>query len=1064
MNDFELAKELLLDFKKYVLWVHKLAQGSDYDLTESHIKICDKLQERAEGRNIKRNLMINCPPGCLAGDSLISINRCKNGSVITIKELYEKYNGITGHWKKEPVYIRRAINGKVCLSKIEACVYKGVQFTWKIILEDGKELRATGGHKIMTKDGFKKVEDLVIGDLIAVDNKKKVGLNGFRKRTPDKDFVIGKLHPFARYHKSGACYRISYHKAVYEAAINDMSLEEFRKRTYTNVEGMKFVPAGLEIHHIDGNHNNNSPENLEVLDRKAHLLKHNPEKNFGQGIIEYSPVKDILPGEDEPVYDIQCEEIEGQEPNYNANGILVHNTGKSLLLQYFITWCFARSKHCMFCYVAYGERLIKKLSRESRNLMMMPEWEELFGKEMDPGDKSVLNYHLISGGVRSGLTAGTISSAMLGLDAGNPASPDEFYSGDLLLDDINSPEVVSSVHEQIETPEIYQRKLATRRRTPKTGTICIMQRHCFTPETIIWTEDGKKTIKDIVENKYSGKVWSFNPSTQKIELKPIEDYIKNPKSRQEIFNVLGVHCTGQHRVCTQRGVVLARDLKIGDKIISASNALDSSSRSTKFFSKLFLPIICCYYFTNLFFGKISNWFKTVFNNSSNTTVTHSVLNVDDNVVREPIFTDKFLNRCRVVGNFDSKFWGKFSHITNKGKMAILLGIIIVLPISTILKVIKTIIGWIVVKMSNNKTLGSWTNKCFKNKTVCSLYSMVSVFAKRYLGVSHIIRVANKLIANYRIHSTKVRNLVESFITNNISKFFVHTITSLDKQVMDTETYCITVQDNHTLIANEMQGYIFGNCVNDFAGWVMKNEPDEWDFLIIPAIDEEGKSFYEKRYPIEELRRLEKQNPYLFAAMYQQKPIENYGAYFHNEWIRTYRANPEAFDKVFITTDFAFTADGGDYTLFMCWGLAKDKNLYHLRSRMGKWESPDAKKFCVEFFLHCNAAYRQCRRVYVENTLSGIGFIQDMRRECPKMAIIPLRRGAKKNKLNRVESAMTWMEAGRVYFRESDPNFINIRSQFLAYNPSDKNPKDEAIDCCGDACELAFNEKTSSIFV
>ncbi len=204
MNDFELAKELLLDFKKYVLWVHKLAQGSDYDLTESHIKICDKLQERAEGKNVKRNLMINCPPGA----------------------------------------------------------------------------------------------------------------------------------------------------------------------------------------------------------------------------------------------------------------------GKSLLLQYFITWCFARSKHCMFCYVAYGERLIKKLSRESRNLMMMPEWERLFGKEMDPGDKSVLNYHLISGGVRSGLTAGTISSAMLGLDAGNPASPDEFYSGDLLLDDINSPEVVSSVHEQIETPEIYQRKLATRRRTP----------------------------------------------------------------------------------------------------------------------------------------------------------------------------------------------------------------------------------------------------------------------------------------------------------------------------------------------------------------------------------------------------------------------------------------------------------------------------------------------------------------------------------------------------------------------------------------------------------------------
>jgi predicted phage terminase large subunit-like protein len=202
---------------------------------------------------------------------------------------------------------------------------------------------------------------------------------------------------------------------------------------------------------------------------------------------------------------------------------------------------------------------------------------------------------------------------------------------------------------------------------------------------------------------------------------------------------------------------------------------------------------------------------------------------------------------------------------------------------------------------------------------------------------------------------------------------------------------------------------------------------------------------------------------MFAAMYQQSPIDNYGAYFHEEWIRTYRVNPEAFDKVFITTDFGFTTTG-DKSLFCCWGLAKDKNLYLLRSRMGKWESPDAKKYCIEFFIHCAAAYRQCRRVYVEQTLSGIGFIQDMRRECPTMAIVPLKRGAKKNKMNRAESAMTWMEAGRVYFRESDPNFVPMRAELLSYNPSDKNPTDEWIDNIGDGCELAFNTKTSSIFV
>lgn len=438
-----------------------------------------------------------------------------------------------------------------------------------------------------------------------------------------------------------------------------------------------------------------------------------------------------------PAHSKLCAKLQEYAEGKNKRRNLLVNVspgfGKSLLLQYFITWCFARNKNCMFCYIAYGERLIKKLSRESRNLMMSPEWEELFGKEMDPGDKSVLNYHLISGGVRSGLTAGTISSAILGLDAGNPSNPDDevgTFSGALLLDDINSPEVRTSVHEQIETPETYQRKLATRRRRPNVPTICIQQ---------------------------------------------------------------------------------------------------------------------------------------------------------------------------------------------------------------------------------------------------------------------------------RLHH------------------------------------------------------------NDFSGWVLKSEPEEWETFIVPALDENGESFYPKRYPKEELERIQKQNPYLFAAMYQQAPLQNYGAYFHEEWIRTYRVNPEKFQKVFITTDFGFTTTG-DKSVFACWGLASDNNLYLLRSRVGKWESPDAKKHCIDFFKQCSGAYKQCRRVYIEQTLSGIGFIQDMKRECPAMAIVPLRRGAKKNKLNRVESAMTWLEAGRVYFREADPNFVGARAEFLAYNPGDKNPKDEWIDNLGDAAEIAFNCKVGSIFI
>ena len=60
--------------------------------------------------------------------------------------------------------------------------------------------------------------------------------------------------------------------------------------------------------------------------------------------------------------------------------------------------------------------------------------------------------------------------------------------------------------------------------------------------------------------------------------------------------------------------------------------------------------------------------------------------------------------------------------------------------------------------------------------------------------------------------------------------------------------------------------------------------------------------------------------------------------------------------------------------------------------------------------------------------------------------------------------MTWMEAGRVFFREADPNYLNMRNQFLAYNPADKNPVDEALDNTGDACEILLNTKVGSIFI
>lgn len=67
---------------------------------------------------------------------------------------------------------------------------------------------------------------------------------------------------------------------------------------------------------------------------------------------------------------------------------------------------------------------------------------------------------------------------------------------------------------------------------------------------------------------------------------------------------------------------------------------------------------------------------------------------------------------------------------------------------------------------------------------------------------------------------------------------------------------------------------------DLAGWLINGgNGEDWDVVTIPAYDDNHVSFWEKKFPIEMLDRLERTNPYVFAGQYLQLPAPKDGGTF-----------------------------------------------------------------------------------------------------------------------------------------------------------------------------------------
>lgn len=236
--------------------------------------------------------------------------------------------------------------------------------------------------------------------------------------------------------------------------------------------------------------------------------------------------------------------------------------------------------------------------------------------------------------------------------------------------------------------------------------------------------------------------------------------------------------------------------------------------------------------------------------------------------------------------------------------------------------------------------------------------------------------------------------------------------------------------------------------DDLSGFLLGGgNGEEWEHVVIPALDDNDESFWEEQFPVKDLKRKESSNPYVFAGQYLQRPAPKGGGLFKDTWWQWYDASfvqPEWEYRTIYADTALKTGQQNDYSVFQCWGF-KDGHAYLLDQLRGKWEAPELIREARNFYQkHLNPINRGfLRGMKIEDKASGTGLIQTLRKE--GVAVIPIQRSV--DKVTRAMDVLPQIEAGLVHI----PSDAVWSKEFLAEFSMFPNGKhDDQVDVLIDA--------------
>lgn len=276
--------------------------------------------------------------GCLAADTLITVNRAGLGRKRPIGAFVRRLHGTYRHLGLKgysggkpydpaiPTYVQRAEGDVARLGLLGNAWDSGVKQTYELVTDSGRRIRATAEHPFLLASGdYVPLGDLATGDEVRVNIGRSTRGRKVKQRY---DRTTARFHP----HSSRGQYWT--HRLVVEAHLNKMGFDDYMQRVNDPVmaTSLSILPRNVHVHHRNHDHLDNRLDNLELVDPSTHHREHAYAGKMSHVLeqIGSERVTSIAKWhEPEPTYDLT---LADDPHNYIANGFVVHNTGKSLLL------------------------------------------------------------------------------------------------------------------------------------------------------------------------------------------------------------------------------------------------------------------------------------------------------------------------------------------------------------------------------------------------------------------------------------------------------------------------------------------------------------------------------------------------------------------------------------------------------------------------------------------------------------------------------------------------------------------------------------------------------------